>query len=1045
MDITRLAIEKNRVTAAVLLILLFGGWQAFNELPRAEDPGFIIRTAQVVTSFPGASPERVENLVTDRLEQAIREIPELDSVESTSKTGLSIIHVNIKEKYTRMRPIWDTLRRKIERETQNLPSGAQKPIINDEFGDVFGIVLALTGDGFSYAELEDVAEASRDEFLRLPDVAKVDIYGVQEERIFIEYENARLRELSLAPSELSTILESQNIVTPGGSLRLGPERIVIEPSGNFESVEEMRRAIVELPDSDEVLYLEDLVEIRRDYVDPPSERVHTGSGAVLYHDREARFPFERPHTAALVLAISMRDGGQLTTLGVQVQELLQRFNEFYPLGLQLDPIIFQPDDVQQVIDGFVVNLMQAIGVVMLAMLVFLGLRTGLVISALIPTAMMTTLLVMQLADIGLDQISLAALIIALGMLVDNGVVMAESMMVRMSAGESGKDAAIASAHELRVPLLTASLTTSAAFLPIYLAESATGEYTASLFTVVTIALVSSWLLSLTMTPMLCAYFLRVEPVAPGAAIDRPVYRIYRRVLLALLGARVATVTAATGVFFVAMWAAGFVPALFFPSSDRPSFEVEIELPAATDIEHTRSVVEELEGYLSSELLVARGGAEVLDWVSFIGSGAPRYYLSYAPEPPNPAYAILLVNSPSVEERDAAIRGIREFFWERHPEVNANVHPRRLGPPVSHPIQIRIEAGFEAAGLFEVAESVKSKLRQIPTTRDVGDDWGLRTKKILVTVDQARARRAGATSEDVALSLQTVFTGIEVTRYREGDKIIPVTMRSREDDRLDLNLLETANVYVSKSGESIPLSQIASAEVVWEPSKVLRRNASRTVSVLADLAPGTLASDVIPELLPWLEEESKSWPLGMRYEIGGENEASAKANASIGAKMPIGFGIILLLLVTQFNSFRKPLIILLTVPLGLIGVVIGLLVARSYFGFMTLLGVISLFGIVINNAIVLIDRIEIEIAGGLAAADAIVEASLTRLRPIMLTTATTILGLLPLYLGGGPMWEPMAVAIMCGLAFSTLLTLGLVPVLYALLFRVRPSASSQSAL
>ena len=916
MDLTQLAIEKNRVTTAMLVVALLGGLTAFNELPRAEDPGFIIRTAQVITHFPGASPERVENLVTDRLEQAIREIPELDSVESTSKTGISIIIVNIKEKYREMRPIWDSLRRKIEREAPNLPAGALEPTVNDEFGDVFGIVLSLTGDGFSYAELEQVAENARDELLQLPDVAKVDTFGIQEERIFIEYENARLTELGIAPSELSQVLEAQNIVSAGGTLRLGPERIGIEPSGNFESVGDLRRAIVQMPDSDEVVYLEDLVQIRRGYVDPPVDRVHTGKGAILYHSRERTFPFEAPKTAALVLAVSMREGGQVTALGVEVEALMRRFNEFYPIGLQLDPIIFQPTDVQQVVDSFVENLLQAIVVVMLAMLAFLGLRTGLVISALIPTAIMTTLLVMQVAGIGLDQISLAALIIALGMLVDNGVVMAESMTVGMAGGQTGTQAAIHSARELRVPLLTASLTTSAAFLPIYLAESATGEYTASLFTVVTIALLSSWLLSLTMTPMLGAFFLKVTPVDEDELYARPLYRAYRRALEISLRARWLSAGTAAAIFFGVMWAAQFVPSLFFPPSDRPSFEVEIELPAATDVEYTREVVEQLERHLTEELLVNEERPKgIVDWVSFIGRGAPRYYLSYGPEPQNPAYAILLVNATSHIERDEAIRDIQEYFWERHPEVKAVARPRSIGPPVSHPIQIRITAGFDQAGLFEAVESVKSRLRQFPTTRDVGDDWGLRTKKLRITVDQAGARRVGASSEAVALSLKTLFTGLEVTQYREGDKIIPVTMRSKEEERLNLSLLETANVYLPSTGEAVPLSQIATAKVVWEPSKVLRRNAARTVSVVANVAPGALAMDVTAELFPWLEEESKSWPLGMRYTIGGEDEASSKANSSIGEKMPIGLGIILLLLILQFNSFRKPVIILLTVPLG----------------------------------------------------------------------------------------------------------------------------------
>ena len=1043
MDLTRLAIEKNRVTTVILTIALAGGWLAFNTLPRAEDPGFVIRTAQVITTFPGASPERVEKLVTDRLEQAIRELPELESVESTSKTGISIVIVNIQEKYSDMRPIWDALRRKIERETPSLPPGAQNPVVNDEFGDVFGIVLALTGDGFSYSQLKEVAEATRDEFLRLPDIAEVQIFGIQEERIFIEYENARLAELGLAPAELSNILEAQNIVTPGGSIRLGPERIVIEPTGSFESLDEVRRAIVQLPNSEEVLYLEDLVEIRRDYIDPPVDRVHTGRGAVLYHAGAPSFPVDDPKTAALVLAVSMREGGRLTELGRDVEDLMRRFNDVYPIGLQLDTIIFQPDDVQQVIDGFVANLLQAVVVVMGSMLVFLGLRTGLVISALIPTAMMTTLLIMLLTDIGLDQISLAALIIALGMLVDNGVVMAESTVVGMSAGLNGRDAALRASKELRVPLLTASLTTSAAFLPIYLAESATGEYTASLFTVVTIALLASWVLSLTMTPMLCATFMRVEPRSETDAFDTPVYRMYRRALTTLLHARWATVAGVVLIFIVTMWAARFVPALFFPDSDRPSLEVEIELPPGTDIEYTRKVVEGFEGYIVDELLVTNERESgLLDWATFIGRGAPRYYLSYGPEPQNPAYAILLSTASSLEARDDAITRIRTYFWERHPEVLAEVHPRRLGPPVSHPIQIRISAGRAEDELFSIVDQVKTKLRDTPEARNVGDNWGMRTKKILISVDQARARNAGATSKDVALSLQTLFTGLEVTSYRENEKIIPVTMRSNEEGRLDLDILASANIYISSTGRTIPLSQIASARIVFEPSKILRRNSGRAVSVIADVAPGVLPSDVLAEIRPWLAEASEAWPLGASYEIGGEDEASSKANASIGAKMPIAAGLIVLLLVMQFNSFRKPLIVLMTVPLGLIGVVLGLLIARSYFGFMTLLGVISLFGIVINNAIVLIDRIDIEInENGREPSEAILVAGQARLRPILLTTATTILGLVPLYLGGGPMWEPMAVAIISGLAFATLLTLGVVPVLYSLFYRVRVESPS----
>ncbi len=1047
MDLTRAAIEKNRITAVVLAFVLLGGWSAFRTLPRAEDPGFIIRTAQVMTFFPGASPERVEQLVTDRLEKAILEIPEVESIDSISKTGVSVLIVNVEERHRVMRPIWDTLRRKIDREAPNLPDGVQPPVVNDEFGDVFGIVLALTGDGFSYAQLKDIADEMRSELLRLPDVAKVEIFGTQDQRVFVEYDGARLAELGMTPAQLAAVLQSQNIVTSGGSVRLDRERIVIEPSGNFESLGEIERTLVRIPATGEILYLRDLVRVERGYVDPPEDKVHTGTGARFFHGRPLVFPGEKPNTAALVLAVSMSEGGLLTELGAQVVEQVRRFNANYPHGIQIDPVIFQPEDVQEVIDGFTSSLMQAVGVVMLSMLVFLGLRTGLVVATLIPTAMMATLLVMQVLGIGLDQISLAALIIALGMLVDNGVVMAESILVQMSNGRPGKEAAIDSARELRIPLLTSSLTTSAAFLPIYLAESATGEYTAALFEVVTIALLASWLLSLTMTPTLCATFLRVAPNGSGGSTETftsPVYRRYRAVLVTLLRRPGVTMLGVALVFVGAMSAASRVPSLFFPTSDRPTFEIEIEMPAGTAIEYTRKAVQRLEGFMIRELQVGDERPEgVVNWASFIGKGAPRYYLSYGPEPPDPSYAIMLVRATSREAMDPVMARLREHLRELAPEANARVSPRRLGPPVSHPVQVRL-IGSEPETLFGIVDEVKARLREIPIARNVGDDWGMRTKKLIVDVDQSRARAAQITSEDVAVSLQTLFSGITLTQYREGDEVIPVTMRSVEEERLDLARLATVGIYSPAAGETVQLSQIADVRIVWEPSKILRRNADRAVSVVADVAEGALVADVNAELLPWLEERSQTWPIGYRFEIAGEDETSRKANASIGEKLPIAAGIIALLLVTQFNSIRRPLIILLTVPLGLIGVVVGLLLADSYFGFMTLLGVISLFGIVINNAIVLIDRIGIEIERGLPPPQAIVEAAQTRLRPILLTTATTILGLLPLWWGGGPMWEPMAIAIIFGLAFATLLTLGVVPVLYALLFGARIVDSSPDA-
>jgi multidrug efflux pump len=1036
-NITRAAIEKSRITSVVLLVILAAGWQAFNELPRAEDPGFIIRMAQVMTIFPGASPDRVEKLVTDRLEKAIQEIPEVDFIASTSKTGLSVIMVNVKESHKKMRPIWDSLRRKVERETPNLPQGAFKPSVNDEFGDVFGILLSVTSDGYSYAGLKEVADSMRDELLNLPDAAKVDIYGVQDERVFLEYNTARLVEAGLSPLQLSQILTSQNIVIPGGSVHLGDERIDIEPSGNFGSVEEIANSVIALPKARAVVYLKDLVQVSRGYRDPPRTKVHTSDGTALVNSKKYNFPYAKPATAGLVLGISMRKGGKLTDLGDQVETLLTRFREAYPLGIQVNKAMFQPRDVQLVVDNFTTSLMQAIVIVMIAMLLFLGMRTGLVVSALIPSAIMASLAIMQVLGIGLDQISLAALIIALGMLVDNGVVMAESTMVSMAEGKTAKEAAISSANELRIPLLTSSLTTSAAFLPIFMAKSATGEYTASLFKVVTIALLSSWVLSLTMTPLLCTWLLKVKPKQISQTFSTRFYRYYRGFLLLFLRRPLFTLLIILATFGGVMTLFAHVPKKFFPPSDRPTFEVEVSMPVGTAIETTTHTVKLIERELRKTYQIGQHRKlGVVGWTAFIGAGGPRYYLSANIEPPNPAYALMLVSHTGRDGMDETMDGLRRWALDAFPGAKVDVKPRALGPPVRFPVSVRLQ-GKEAGALFELAEKVKTQLRTDPAVNNVSDDWGMRSKKLVVEIDQPRARRAGVSSQDVAVSLQTHFTGLEVTQYREREKVIPVIMRSVAADREDIGKLQTLNVYSQTTGQSVSLQQIADVKLVWEPSKIQRRNRNLTITVNATMRPGALASTTTAKIKGWLVEDAKNWPIGYRFENAGEAEETAKANESINEQLPFAGFVIILLLVWQFNSLRRPLIIFVTLPLGMIGVVLGLLITKSYFGFMTFLGVISLFGIVINNAIVLLDRIKIEIEDNhLEPARAIVQAAQARLRPILLTTATTIAGLIPLWLGSSPMFVPMAIAIIFGLAFATVLTLGAVPTMYAILFRVK---------
>ncbi len=1019
MDITRAAIENNRVTAVTVLVILAAGMNAYQQMPRNEDPGFIIRTAHVMTLFPGASPRRVELLVTDKLEKTIQEIPQLDFIASTSKTGVSEIFVNVQERERKMRPIWDDLRRKVERASRDLPEGIIGPFVNDEFGDVFGTILTLTGEGYSYAELEDISDQVRNVLLTIPEVAKVEVQGVQEERIFVEYNNARLADLGLSAYQLMNLLESRNIVLPGGAINTGMERIALEPSGSFESIEDLGRTIINVSGRTEMIYLEDIASIYRDYVDPPQQRVRSSG---------------KP---ALALAISLREGGNLIQLGKEVEAKVRHLQDLYPIGLEFDTIAFQPQVVEQKVDAFISNLVQAVAIVMLVMLVTLGLRTGLVVSSLIPSTIVMSLLVMSFLGIGLDQMSLAALIIALGLLVDNAIVVSESIMVRMSTGMKRIEAAVESANELRVPLLTSSLTTAAAFLPIYLAESATGEYTAPLFKVVSIALLCSWLLSLTLIPMLCVFFLKVEHVPEEERLKFRLYVWYRNVLLFSLRHRILSLLCVVLIFGLSLQGFGLIPNVFFPPKDQAMFTAEFDLPIGTPIERTEAFVQRVEGFIETELKTGPERPQgVINWASFIGQGPQRYTLTYTPKQRSPEYAMMLLNTTSYGIIHDLIPRLETYCLESFPDVKPTIRSLLNGPPVEDPIEIRI-SGEDVDQVFAIVDQVKMQLAAIQGAKNISDNWGARTKKLVVRIDQPRARRAGLNSQDVAVSLQTVLSGFETTDYREDDKIIPITLRSVAADRQDIGKLESLNIFSQLTGSAVPLKQVADIEVTWEPAKYLRRDRLATVTVSAALKPDFTAVEIINQLDPWLRKEKTDWPVGFDYAYGGEIEASVKANTSVMAKVPIGALIIVLLLVGQFNSIRRPLIILTTIPLGLIGVIFGLLIAKSHFGFMTFLGVISLSGIVINNAIVLLDRIKVEIErNGLDPARAVIESAQRRLRPILLTTFTTIGGMIPLWMGGGPMYEPMAIAIIFGLLFATLLTLGVVPIFYSVLFGVK---------
>jgi multidrug efflux pump subunit AcrB len=1002
MSLTEFALKRRTVTGTLIVVLIFAGVAAYRNAPRQMDPGFIIRTAMVTTYFPGASPERVEQLITDPIEKAIQEIPELDWVDSESRTGVSVIYVNIREEFKQMRPIWDDLRRKVDAVAPNLPEGITGPIVNDEFGDVYPIMFSMTGDGFSYMQLKDIADDLRDELLRIKAVAKVDIMGAQEERLFVEYNNAVLSNLGMTPSFLKDSLQQRNIIQPGGEIDVEAESIALEPSGNFSSVEELRRTVIRVPDTDELVYLEDIVDIYRGYVDPPEGLVRING------------------QPGLTLAISMAEGGNLIRLGEELEGFFQYIQEQYPHGVDFYRTYFQPDLVERKVNDFVSSVVQAVVIVLVVMLLTLGLRTGLVVATLVPTTMIITVAAMSVFDIQLDQMSLAGLIIALGLLVDNAIVVSESIMVRMAEGQKGFDAAIGATNELRVPLLIASLTTAAAFLPIRLAESAVGEYTGVLFSVVAITLLISWVLALTMIPMLCVRFLKPKPVEER--FDSRFFRFYRRIIFSVLRRPVLSIVVATVGFFGGIQLYKLVPQLFFPQQATNFFVAELTFPPGTSIRTTEAMIEDMETYIRSDLAAKEGKDGITHWASFISTTPPRFTLTYNPDAPKPRYSETMVHTTTAEVVPEIMEKLEHYVTERHPDVRPHVRPLGNGPPVRKPIEVRI-SGKEVDKVFEIAEGVKQWLNARADTRNVGDDWGPKVKKLFVEVSEERARRAGITNEDVATSLQTFLSGYETTRYREDDKTIPVVLRSVAESRRDIDRLGTLSVFAQES-------------------EIMRRDLSATVTVDSETIEGVTAFEIIAELEPWLEEQKKSWGIGYRYEFGGEVEGSGKANASIADKLPIAGMVIIILLVWQFDSLRKPIVVLATILFALVGVAIGLLIVDrvglpgGYFGFMTLLGIVSLAGIVINNGIVLIDRIDIEMSeNGLSAPHAVIQAAQQRFRPIMLTTATTIASLIPLYVGGEEMFQPMAIAIMFGLAFSTLLTLGFVPLMYSLFFRV----------
>ncbi len=1028
MNIAQLSIEKNRITLIVLFSIVMMGLSMYASLSRDSMPPFTIRVASIVAEFPGASPERVEQLVTDKVEKVAQELPELKDVNSTSRTGLSVVSVTLKDEVDEkdLQAVWDRLRRKLE-DIQGLPDGVNPDLNDDGIGDVYGIVVGLTSDGFSFAQMKEYADDIRDDLIKIPEAAKVSLGGLQEERVFVEFDNAKLNEYGLTANMLKNMISATNILSSGGQVNLGEERIILEPTGNFNSVEDISGMLIPVGDGGtQLIQLGDIAAVRKSYIDPPVQIV--------------RFNGRR----AVSLHINLKENANVIDLGEKVNAKVRSWRSQLPVGLELSRVSSLDTYIEAKIDNFVVNLIQSISIVLLVMLVFLGLRTGMIIASLIPIVIITTLMIMGVIKMGLNQVTLAALIMALGMLVDNAIVVAETIMVKMENGMKAMQAAVNAAAELMMPLLISTLTTSAAFLAFYMSPTSMGDIVGPIFVVISIALLSSWLIALTVITLFCFRFLKIDSDNPKLSlVDKIILKLkslYKSIILAVLVKRYQVIFVVFLMFAGSLYGFKYIEFLFFPDSDRNMVTVDVNLPAGIKIESTSAVVKEIEAYMQANMQVNEIRSDgVLDWSAYVGKGPESYDLGYTQGEADSSYAHILINTSSFGVNNKVVDELDQFAFTHFPNAEVKVGVL-AGGGGGVPIEIKV-SGESPDQLALIAESIKLKLSTIAGTKNIKDDWGPKSKKFLIDIDQNRAQAAGVTSQDIATSLKTVLDGFKTGEYRENNKSIPIMMRSDVNQQQSMSSLETLYVYAQSSGRSVPLLQVADIIPQWQYSKIKRLNLERTINVTSELTTSGNASEVTAAITPWLNEQQLNiWPENYVFELGGDAKQSAEAMGSVVSYLPLSGFIIVLLLVVQFNSFRHVFMVLLTIPLGIIGVSMGLLVFGEPFGFMPFLGVISLAGIVINNAIVLLDRVGIESRdSGKNLNDAIVVACLQRFRPILLATFTTVLGLIPLYLSGGEMWEGMAVSIMIGLMFGTMITLIFIPVLYSLLYRVNYDA------
>ena len=1026
--------HRSLVLFAILMCSVFGVL-AYTRLGQSEDPPFTFKVMVIRSNWPGAPTREVEQQLTDRIERKLQEVPDVDWVRSYSKPGESLVFFAIRDSApaANVPATWYQVRKKIGDIRNTLPAGVQGPFFNDEFGDTYTNLYAVVGDGYDYRELRLAADKVRAEFLRVPGTAKVDFIGEQDEKIFVEMSNAKLATLGVEPAQFIATLAAQNAVAAAGVFETATDRIVLRPTGAFGTLDEIRDLAIRA--NGRVFRLGDVANVTRGYVDPPQQKMRVGG-------REA-----------LGVGVTMAAGGDVIHLGRDLDAQVERLRQALPAGLEIVEVASMPRAVQRSVTQFVRSLAEAVVIVLAVSLVSLGLRTGLVVAVSIPLVLAATFLGMASLDIGLHKISLGALILSLGLLVDDAIIAVEMMAIKLEQGLDRFRAASYAYTSTAFPMLTGTLVTVAGFLPIATAKSATGEYTRSIFQVSAIALVASWIVAVVVIPYLGYRMLpegaalhgpswwarlrarltgrplaapgTLAPGDPVAVYRTPFYRRLRAVIDVCVDHRWIVIAGTLGVFAVALGLFRFVPQQFFPSSSRPELLVDLRLPEGSSFAATLAQAKKLESVLGRE----RG---IDGYVAYVGAGSPRFYLPLDQQLQQANFAQFVLVTSGTAERERLRERLIGLFESDFPELRGRVSRLENGPPVGFPVQFRV-SGEDIARVRRIAAEVAAVMRADPGTLDVQYDWDEPSKAIRLVVDQEKARLLGFSSQDIAAFLNNSVTGFTVTQFREGDRLIDVVLRGAPEERARVSFLKDLAIP-TRAGKPVPITQIADIRHELEEGVVWRRNRLPTITVRSDVRGDAQGPDVAARVDPKLGAIRANLPLGYRIELGGAIEDSARGQKSIAAGVPLMLVTILTLLMLQLKSFVRTLMVVLTAPLGLVGVVAALLAFGKPFGFVAMLGTIALAGIIMRNSVILVDQIEKDIASGSVPWEAIVDATVRRFRPIVLTAAAAVLALIPLT--RSDFFGPMAVAMMGGLVVATVLTLVFLPALYAAWFRVR---------